>query len=148
MEEAKKKGEKLIITGDLNCKVGNLIDGNRKDVTKSGPLLKAMISKHKLKILNSAPQCEGKWTRIEGEQKSILDYVIVNENEVGKLKWMKIDEEKLITPYTITKGRMIPSDHCAITASFDWTIKTIVEEPTYIFKVNKNSITEKQVEMY
>ena len=81
VQEAKKRDEKVLITGDLNCKIGNVIKGNKEEVTKSGKIFKDMIKNQELTILNSSKKCVGKWTRIEGETKSILDYIIVGENE-------------------------------------------------------------------
>ena len=40
-----------------------------------------MVTKQNLAILNSNPKCKGKWTRIEGDCKSILDYIIVEKSD-------------------------------------------------------------------
>ena len=139
--EARKKGEKVLITGDFNGKIGDVIEGNKDVVTKkSGKLLKELVSTQDLKILNSSPKCEGKWTRIEGETKSILDYIIVNANDEEALQSMKVDEEKLYTPYTVSGKRMIPSDHCAIMATFNWVMKRKDEEvEEYLFKTSQKN---------
>ena len=99
-----------------------------------------MIKNQELTILNSSRKCVGKWTRIEGESKSILDYIIVDENEKDTLITMKIDEDKHLTPCTITEERMIPSDHCAIMISFNWLVKAEHEEndDTYLDTSKKN----------
>ena len=77
-----------------------------------------MLEKHSLVMLNSEKVCEGLWTRIEGEEKSVIDYVIVNEEEKEVYKHMKIDEEKDMTPYSIEnydgKIRRVHTDHCMI----------------------------------
>ena len=46
---------------------------------------------------------------------------------------MEIDEDKHLTPYTITEERMIPSDHCAIMVSFNWLVKAEHEENDDIY---------------
>ena len=77
--ESRNNGESILILGDLNCKIGKHIQGNTDEITKGGRLLLNMVKKFKLKIVNADPCCEGRWTRIEGQCKSIRDYVIVFE---------------------------------------------------------------------
>ena len=36
---AKEKGQKLLILGDFNCKIGEIINGNKPEVSKGGKLL-------------------------------------------------------------------------------------------------------------
>ena len=52
-----------------------------------------------MKSVNADSCCEGLWTRIEGQERSVLDYVIMFEEDMRLLGNMKIDEEKDITPY-------------------------------------------------
>ena len=42
---AEEKQQKLLLIGDLNCKVGNLITGNTEQVTKGDRILMKMINK-------------------------------------------------------------------------------------------------------
>ena len=39
-------------------------------------------------------KCEGLWTREQGEEKSIIDYVITTKKDLNTIKTMNIDEEK------------------------------------------------------
>ena len=73
-----------------------------------------MIKKHEFTILNRHCKCKGIWTRIEGEQRSVIDYAVVSEGDEDHLNEMIIDENKIFTPYHIVKERTIYSDHCAI----------------------------------
>ena len=51
----RKKGRKyFFITGDFNCKIGDKIEGNKTEITKSGKIFKQMILEHNLKIVNSS----------------------------------------------------------------------------------------------
>ena len=59
------KQQNLLIIGDFNCKVGDAIKNNRKEITKAGKLLLKMVNKNKLLLLNSSEKCEGTWTREE-----------------------------------------------------------------------------------
>ena len=98
-----------------------------------------MILENNLNIVNSSKEkCEGLWTRIEGENKSIIDYVLIDEKEANKVIKMKIDENKDYTPYHVSQSRIIYSDHCAIRIKMNWrtidneidNTKTIVTEQT------------------
>ena len=81
IDEARERGQKLMILGDFNCKIGDAIPGNKPEVSKSGKLMKQMVKKQKLSILNSIDVCEGTWTRTEGDSKSIIDYVLMWKEE-------------------------------------------------------------------
>ena len=117
--DAQQSGESIIIMGDMNCKVGDAIKGNIEVVTTGGRLLTKLLKKYKLKMVNADCCCEGLWTRIEGASRSVLDYVIVFEDDIHLVEKMQIDEEKDITPYYVEKcgGEVIRqyTDHCMIT---------------------------------
>ena len=59
------KGQKLIIVGDFNCKVGTAIPHNKPQVSVGGRLLLQMIKKKDLLLLNGLQLCNGIWTREE-----------------------------------------------------------------------------------
>ncbi|NQY07805.1 MAG: hypothetical protein HRT68_16805, partial [Flavobacteriaceae bacterium] len=42
------KDEKVLIAGDFNCKVGDVIEGNREEVSKSGKMLLKMVKEEQL----------------------------------------------------------------------------------------------------
>ena len=63
---AKEKEQKLLLMGDFNCKVGDKIKGNTKEVSKSGKTFLKMVRDNKLKIMNIMEICQGIWTRVEG----------------------------------------------------------------------------------
>ena len=116
-----------IITGDYNAKLEETGD-EIKAISPNGQLLLEVVEKYSLKVLNFNLLCEGKWTRIITKQdiveKSTIDYVITNEKMSSMLTRMQIDEEKLFTPFRITKNRgktkQTFSDHTAIVANFTW----------------------------
>ena len=121
--DARLKGNSIMIMGDLNCKVGETIKGNNQKITKGGRLLIKMIKKFKMKLVNSEECCDGLWTRIEGLKKSVLDYVIVFEEDMKLVNRMEIDEAKDITPYHVEKaGNLVEikhTDHSMITATLN-----------------------------
>ena len=82
IKEAKAKRQEVLIVGDFNCKVGTIVAGNTEEISKGGKLLKELIKNQNLRLLNTSKKCNGLWTRVEGEKKSVLDYMIVEaENE-------------------------------------------------------------------
>ncbi len=117
--QAKAKEQKLFIVGDFNCKIGDVIVGNRKEVTKGGRLLLKMMKRQKLSVLNSSEKCQGLWTRVEGNSKSVIDYMIVDKDDEKALQEMIIDEQREYAPCG-QDGTM--SDHNVIRSKFDWII--------------------------
>ena len=142
IEEAAENGFSLLVVGDLNCKVGEVIKGNTEDLSKGGRLLLKMVQRNKLSIVNSLDVCEGLWTRIEGHQKSVIDYVITFEEDVGIVEKMVIDEEKNNTPYNIDKddeGRRKYTDHSMVSGTLNITLTEEVQ-PKYMVRTLCSSI--------
>ena len=126
-----EKGDKIMIVGDFNCKVGKEIPGNRDEVTKSAKYLLKLEQNHQLKILNKIDKCQGKWTRVEKECRSILDYVLVKEQDEGALSSMVIDEEKNFAPSGINEEKeTVYSDHNVILCEFNWLFEEADQKPT------------------
>ena len=77
-------------------------------------------------MVNADERCDGQWTRVEGSQKSVLDYVLVFEEDSKLVCSMEIDEEKDITPYHIetVEGRKERkyTDHSMITMTMDMSL--------------------------
>ena len=45
-------------------------------------------------ILNTVKKkCNGVWARVQGEEKSIIDYVLTDTTSANTIKEMKIDEK-------------------------------------------------------
>ena len=80
---------------DFNAKIGQAIEGNRTQVTKGWRQLLKLANKEKMVILNTVKEkCKGVWTRVQGEEKSITDYVLADTTSSNTIKEIKIDEEK------------------------------------------------------
>ena len=140
--EAKKLGEKILVVGDFNAKIGEYIQGNKKEVSKNGEKLLEMIKQEELELLNKNDKCNGVWTRIEGINKSVIDYVIVAKEDDGYLNEMLIDQEKVMTPFHIKKGRTIYSDHCAIAVSMNWWLASKVEKEKEVEIMNSETLAK------
>ncbi len=120
---AKEKGQKLLIVGDFNCKVGEIIAGNKPEVSTGGKLLLKRVERNKLSILNSDVKCNGLWTRVEGKSRSVIDYVMIDEENSFALEEMKIDEEREYSPIGYDKdGNPVLSDHNVILSTYNWLL--------------------------
>ncbi len=140
IEKAKVNKEKVILMGDLNCKIGKVVARNNEEVSKGGKILIAMCEKLDLSILNTETFFEGTWTRISKEKKSVIDYIIVNKEDTTAVTRAMVDELKEMTPYRMDENKQIVySDHC-----------TMMLE-THVFKIknedqNRRSINKKGYE--
>ena len=104
-----KENEYIIILGDFNSHVGFL--GPQK-LEEKGRLLLNLIEKWNLIMLNGDQRCLGEITRVQGRQRSAIDYILVNQNLYNKFVDMEIDEDK--RKYDL-------SDHCLLEARFSET---------------------------
>ena len=111
--------DKVIILGDFNAHIGNDedgIEGNIEKINQNGKLLRSLIERRCLYVINGTEKCSGKWTREDPNgSKSIIDYVIANENAIDDVENMIIDEEhefKISRFVKTRKGNQEkPSDH-------------------------------------
>ena len=137
--EAEKEKEIFLVMGDFNCKIGKKIKGNNPKISKYGNNLINLTKENKLRILNCHKACKGIWTRIEGNQKSVIDYIMVGKENEKNIKEITIDEGKHITPFHIVNNRTIYSDHCAIVCEANWYIESKDTEKTLKI-INKKSL--------
>ena len=121
IEIPKGKYQQVLMVGNFNVKIGNHIPGNKETVLKGGRQLKRIIEKYNLNIINANEhKCKGKWTREQGEERSVIDYVITSQEYMDTIKSMEIDEEKQYGLYKIEcQNKQIKKtyfDHNAIDA--------------------------------
>ena len=134
--------EKLYIVGDFNAKIGKLIKGNREEITKSGTLLLQETIENNLTILNTMPKCIGKWTRILGTEKSIIDYAIVNKEDELSVESIRIDEDKMDTPRYKKGNKYVYTDHCAIITEMNWTKANKLKPKEETVVINKETLAK------
>ena len=119
--------------GDFNAKIEKLKNGaeTAKKTDKGGRQLMTMVERNKLEIVNGMDITKGKWTRIQGDTKSALDYLIVEEKESESVISMIIDEEKMETPYYVTdENEEKYTDHTAMICKMKWdnSVKTTAKK--------------------
>ena len=91
----KEEKQQILIIGDFNAKIGEAVEGSKTQVTKGGRQLLKLANEENMIILNTVKEkCKGVWTRVQGEEKSIIDYVLTDASSANTVKKMKIDEEK------------------------------------------------------
>ena len=74
---AQEERQQVLILGDFNAKVGTYIEGNKPTMTKRGRQL-----------------MKGLWTRVQSQERSILDYVLTNSKLLSTVTEMTVDEKK------------------------------------------------------
>ena len=108
---ANNERQYFVVLGDFNCKVGNHIKGNKDTITKGGRLLLKLTRNNRLTIMNALQETKGLWTRVQGNQKSVIDYVILNEKSHNVIQDMIIDEEKTFPIYSNYNNENTYTDH-------------------------------------
>lgn len=120
VERGKASDDNIILLGDMNARIER--DETIKHLSSNGKHLKELMEKYQLDVLNFHTNTVGKWTRIQKQKgilkKSIIDYVLVEDNMKNRVEKVVIDEDKLYTPWrSISKKKerkIIFSDHTAI----------------------------------
>ena len=86
----KEEKHQTLILGDFSAKVGAAIEGNKAQVTKGGTQLLKLANRENMIILNNVKEkCKGVWTRVQGEDKSIINYVLTDTASANTVKEMK-----------------------------------------------------------
>merc|ERR1739840_78220 len=111
--------EGMVILGDFNGHL-DILEDRKED--ENGKMVMEWISTYGLILLNAEEICSGKYTWSRGEQKSAIDFVLVNENMYKRIRKMEIDEEQEVVDY---------SDHNLITVTMS------MEQKKKEFKKNK-----------
>ena len=126
VERGISSGNRVIITGDLNARL-EYVDGQVLEAKGNGKLLRQIIDKYDLRVANFKSDSEGKWTRIQkkgnNECKSTIDYIITDSGTNGLVHGTVVDEDKIYTPYRVTKQKkeriLTFSDHCTISTNIN-----------------------------
>ena len=83
-----------------------------------------MIKENNMIILNSLEKCRGKWTRSSGKEKSIIDYIMIGEEDEYGVESIIVDENKEKSPYRLRRSDGITHHFFLITSSvINWVQK-------------------------
>ena len=136
---AKLSGDHVLALGDFNAKRGSeFIPNDTPERSANGDILSQIIERKELIAVNGTEKCLGTWTRqnnLNEQEKSVIDYVLVNEDLYNHIDHMEIDEQKSFCPFGTTKlknrVKTTYSDHMSIVIDFklkkDWFIKKKVK---------------------
>ena len=119
------------MAGNFNVKIRNHIPGKKKKKSKGGRQLQRIIEKYNLNIINANEiKCKEKWTRKQGEERSIIDYIIASQEYMENIKRTEIDEEKQYGLYKIERSnkqmKKTYSDHNTILINLDFIRPKVV----------------------
>ena len=82
-------------------------------------------------ILNSMKKCRGKWTRSSEREKSIINYIMIGEEDENGVESIIIDEKKEKSPYRMRRrdgtSHQIFPDHNVTSSVINW----VQEEKTH-----------------
>ena len=99
IERAKLSGDHVFALGDFNAKLGSeAIPDDTHERSANGDILSQIIERKELIVVNETEKCLGTWTwqnNSNEQEKSIIDYVLVNEDILIIWKLMK---KKLFVP--------------------------------------------------
>ena len=120
-----------LVMGDFNGHVDFLGD---HDTNRNGEMILDFMEKWNLIMLNADDRCDGLYTRVQGNERTVIDYYLVDERMHERLEWMRIDEEK--SDFDL-------SDHCHMSAGFRFgrggSAVEVAGEKTF-YKVNDASL--------
>ena len=122
-----ERNEEVVMCGDYNKLVGQIIPGNKPKVSHGGHLVREFLSSGKYVLLNSTDKVtNGPFTRYDpsapnsNEKKSALDFFIVSKNLEKFFVNMTIDNNLTMTPCRPRKkDKVVYPDHYAILVSFE-----------------------------
>ena len=141
----KEEKQQILSIRDFNAKIGEAVEGNKTQETKGGRQLLKLANKGNMIILNTVKEkCKGVWTRVQGEEKSIIDYVLTDASSANTVKEMKIDEEKQYGLHKLYKNiannenRKIYSGHNSILINLDFDTPNEEERPKKIITKEGN----------
>ena len=115
------KNELVVISGDLNKHVGDVIEGNHSKITFGGKLIRDMLDTDKYVLVNSTNKVKGgPFTRYDpsdpncNEKKSCLDLFIISKELFKHVEKLVIDENFTMTPCRpISRTKVMYPDHYA-----------------------------------
>ena len=120
----------VLIEMDANAKLGaGWIVNDPHEISDNGILLRDILVRQNLACLNAREGCAGTITRhrrtVIGDEKSVLDYVIVCDQLLQYFQRMVIDEARVnvLTKYATKTGTRVKSesDHNPVFAEFNLT---------------------------
>ena len=94
--------------------------------------------------------CKELWTRVQGQERSILDYVLTNSKLLSTVTEMIVDENKQYSVFKYKKSGKTYSDHIAILIKLNLITAIEKQKKNRIitkcgYKKYRNKLTQKQI---
>ena len=127
VSKVEAKEELLVIFGDMNKHIGNLVEGNERDkISFGGQLIKDLIDTGKYILVNATKKAiGGPFTRVDpsdplnDEKKSVLVLCIVSKDLFPYIESLVIDKERKFTPFRpVSKQKVTYTDHYSLLLTF------------------------------
>ena len=117
------KCESVILQGDLNKHVGDIIKGNKEKISFGGTLIRELLDTEKYLLVNASSKVVGgPFTRFDPanpDKKSCLDLVLISKELSKYVYKLTIDKHLSFTPgRPVTKTKTIFSDHRSFILEF------------------------------
>lgn len=91
----KEEKQQILILGQFNAKMEAAIESNKTEVTKRRRQLLKLVNKENMIILSTVKEkWKGIWTRVQGREQFINDYVLADITSANTVKETKKDVEK------------------------------------------------------
>ena len=103
----------VIVGGDFNAKLAIKSKDYNQEVSRNGKFLEELLKATDMTTMNEKSKT-GKWTRVNRNntsEKSIIDYIIIHNNKIDRVKKIEIDEQGTLR----LKNKGKESDHNTIT---------------------------------
>lgn len=92
MVELQEAKYNIILVGDFNGHIEKDKNGEWKNKNKNGAFLLQIVKAGALHIVNDSSKCSGKWTWMKRNQKSQIDFFLVDQELIPLISQMTIDE--------------------------------------------------------
>ena len=126
--------ELIFLLGDFNGHIGIL--GNQQ-LNYNGKLVMDIKTECDLILLNSTEKCDGTYTWSRGDQRSAIDFVIVNNNALKICQSMKIDEGQDV--FDLSDHNLIQVELKLHSMHYNFAVNSDWKETEY-YKLDDDSI--------
>ena len=137
MEICEHETSNILMVGDMNAHVGNDdegIAGNNDKIGTNGREYRRFWKERDLVLCNNTTKCKGKWTRVDGESRSILDLTVATASAFNLIRTVEIDE---MNKYSI-ESKKAKTDHNATLITLQMKVEKEKEKKREIVRCNGN----------
>ena len=127
----------IILAGDFNAKLKSVEPNYMQETSRNGKIMEQFLQETKMENINYMSRT-GRWTRVnrhKTDEKSIIDYIVVNQAGKENIQGLEIDEKgvkRLHNPKS-------ESDHNTITARITPSFIERERKTITRWKINKDS---------